>query len=84
MKAKLSLTKIPTECILPATGVFTLGLFAGIIVFVIIFLPQYRREVNRVHYADEVINECTEYYSDFYDVIAEGDVWEAYVASKEY
>lgn len=73
-----------TEHILPTTGAFTLGLFLGILLFALIFIPQYQREVNRVHYADEVINECIEQYSDFDDTIAEGDAWSVYVLSKQH
>lgn len=73
---------IKTENILPATGVFTIGLFAGILLFVLIFMPQYQREVNRVHYADKVIEECIMQYDDFYDTIGEGDAYAVYVLSK--
>jgi len=73
-----------TENILPATGLFSLGLFLGVLIFSVIFIPQYQREVNRVHYADEVIKECIEYYPDFDDVIGEGDAYCEYVLSKQY
>lgn len=71
-----------TEHILPTTGAFTLGLFLGILLFALIFIPQYQREVNRVHYAEEVINECIDQYDDFYDTIAEGDAWNEYISNK--
>ena len=71
-----------TEHILPATGAFTLGFFLGILLFICIFLPQYQREVNCVHYADEVIEECIEQYNDFYDTITEGDAWSKYIENK--
>lgn len=67
-----------TEHILPATGVFTIGLFAGILLFILIFLPQYQHEVNHAHWADAVIEECIDQYPDFYDTIAEGDNWDNY------
>lgn len=72
-----------TEHILPYTGIFSLGLFAGILLFTLIFIPQYQREVNRVHYADEVIQECIEQYDDFFDTIGEGDAYSEYVFSKQ-
>lgn len=77
-------TKImKTEHILPATGAFTLGFFLGIFLFICIFLPQYQREVNRVHYADQVIEECIKQYPAFYDTIAEGDAWGNYIKNKQ-
>lgn len=71
-----------TEHILPTTGAFTLGFFLGILLFTCIFLPQYQREVNRVHYADQVIKECVKQYPTFYDTIAEKDAWSKYIESK--
>lgn len=71
-----------TEHILPATGVFTIGLFAGVLLFILVFLPQYQREVNHAHWADEVIEECIDQYPDFYDTIAEGDAWSKYMENK--
>ena len=72
-----------TESILPAVGWLTIGAFASIFAFALIFIPQYQREVNRVHYADEVIQECIEQYDDFFDTIGEGDAYSEYVFSKQ-
>jgi len=68
-----------TEHILPATGIFTIGLFAGILLFVLIFLPQYQREVNHAHWADEVIKEAIKDNPNFFDTIGEGDNWNNYI-----
>ena len=71
-----------TEHILPTTGAITIGFFLGILLFTLIFMPQYQRVVNRAHYADQVIEECIEQYDDFYDTIAEGDAWSEYMENK--
>lgn len=73
-----------TENILPFTGAFTLGALVAVLVFACIFIPQYQREVNRVHYADKVIEECIIQYDDFYDTIGEGDAYCEYVLSKQH
>lgn len=62
-----------TEHILPTIGAITIGFFLGILLFALIFIPQYQREVNKCHWADAVIEECMDQYPDFYDTIAEGD-----------
>lgn len=72
-----------TKAILPATGAFVLGLFVGMILFVLLFLPHYTKAINCNHWADEVINECIDQYPDFYDTIGEGDSWDNYISNKQ-
>ena len=67
-----------TEQILPATGIFTLGFFLGILTFSVWLLPHYQRAINHSHWADEVIKECIELNPDFFDTVAKGDAWNNY------
>ena len=71
-----------TENLLSIIFATTLGIFVGVIVLAILIIPEYKKEVNRVHYADKVIEECAEQYDDFYDTIAEGDAWSDYIENR--
>lgn len=72
-----------TEQILPTTGAFALGFLLAMLAFALIFIPQYQREVAHSHWADAVIEECQDYYPDFYDTIGEGDNWDNYINSSK-
>lgn len=68
-----------TEHIMPAVGIFTTGIFCGVIFFALSLIKPYRSAVNEAHWAKEVITECINQYPDFYDTIAESDAYSEWV-----